>query len=504
MGMACGGAQLEEESSGATLDARIDATGIHAIELGGVNLFEGVGGYYIIGTCSGADDPGQNVISKGGDGRTLHAPGQCPGAPYSIAVRGDNPMRVSITVGPLPVAYKSISVPLDPAKRLFDRLAISGDRYEVGCGASWQSRRGSSARFDTIPQPCHIPGFGPVGAARTQRNIGPGTWGEIAGPVARIRRTIVDTNANELIFYRHPGTHNVEIGFGAHRAGAVLHLEETITVVAAGSAPPSVGAPSDPPSAGFPSDRALRLLYAGLLARDVDPSGRATYRPSLVDTSAMSAVAQALLTSAEHAARRGAVSASRRVQQMYLGFFGRTIDPTGLATYLPMIDRGEELRVATALIASAEMAARLAGGGAIAVPTSPPNDAPPRTEPAPVQPPAAEPPRADAPPLLTALYEAILGRAPDPSGTASFAARTRDIPGTSQVAAELLGSPEFAARRARVGTGALLDGFYRGLLGRPADPSGRATFLPMIERGEYQRVIDGLLFSGEMAARYGG
>lgn len=175
-------AQPEVGSAAITVD--YDATGLHLLEWNGVNLLEGTGGYYIIGTCTGADDEFSNVISNGSDGQTLHAPGACPGAPFSLSITGTNPMRVSIQIGPLPVAYAGLSVPFDPKQTLFESFAFSSSGYVVGCGASWSPRTGSGARFDTIPQPCTIPGHGAVGVARVT-SVPDGMWAEITGSVAR-------------------------------------------------------------------------------------------------------------------------------------------------------------------------------------------------------------------------------------------------------------------------------------------------------------------------------
>ena len=216
-----------------------DATGIQRLERFGANLFEGVGGYYIIGSCTGADDA-NNVTSQGSDGHTLRAPGSCPGAPFSLAVTGDNPYHVTISIGPLPAAYRTLSVPLDPRKDLLDAFAFAGSAYQVGCGTSFQPRSGSGAAFATIPTPCTIPNVGGVGLARVVPVPGSG---EIAGPLGTIRRRILSGDAKELDFFNHPGTNNIEVGFAdpfaqSIPAGTVVHLEELIELVDPAVVPP--------------------------------------------------------------------------------------------------------------------------------------------------------------------------------------------------------------------------------------------------------------------------
>lgn len=490
---ACGPHTSAIEDEGRELVAHHDPTGIHRLEVDGVNLFEGVGGYYIIGTCDGTDDPGQNVISKGGDGRTLHAPGRCPGAPYSLSVSGSNPLRISVRVGPLPVDYRSISVPLDPTKRVIDRFALSQGRYEVGCGGSWSARSGREASFDSIPQPCHIPGHGPVGAARVRGRLAPGAYGEIAGPRATLRRVIVDTNANQMLFYRHPYTHNVEIGFGAHRAGEVLHLTEELHVLPPRASPPS-------PTPTVHAATGLVVLYRGLLGREPDPSGTRTYGPSIEagGRSAMKSVARQLLPSAEFRALDQASSDADTLERLYRGFFGRAVDASGAATFSPMIAQGRLTHVIDALIDSAEMGQVL---GRLSPPSSPPSASSPPSSPAPPPTPSAGVDRGTW--LLESLYRAVFDRDVDPGGRSTFGPRlvSGQIDAAEGVARDLVASPEFAERTHRVGSAGVLDAMYRGLLGRGVDPTGRASFEPLVDRGEPLVVLQSILRSAELAGR---
>lgn len=246
-----GGSELEPDAGAAdadagptdagdgspVVDADHDATGIQHLRVDGVDVLAGVGGYYIIGSCTGADDANNNVTSQGSDGTTLRAPGSCPGAPFSLTVSGANPFHVSISIGPLPVAYRSLSVPLDPVKVFFEEFAFDGDAYQVGCGTSYSPRSGSRARFDTIPLPCTIPGVGGVGVARVRPTP---AWGEITGPVATVRRTLLGGSGEELVFINHPGTNNIELGFNDDFSttipqGTVVTLEEEILVTGPGT-----------------------------------------------------------------------------------------------------------------------------------------------------------------------------------------------------------------------------------------------------------------------------
>jgi len=217
------------------LDVQYDSTGIHSIDWEGTDILAGVGGYYIIGSCTGADDQNQNVISLGSDGQTLHSPGVCPGAPFSIQFSGTNPIQVSISVGPLPVDYRALSVPFDPTMAYFDNFLISTSGYLVGCANTWTPVSGSGGPFTSIPQPCVIPGHGAVGLARIS-DPGPGWWGEISGSVVTVRRTILSGDVQEAIFVNHPYTHNMELTFHTEPmtqqilpAGSIFTLQEEIS-----------------------------------------------------------------------------------------------------------------------------------------------------------------------------------------------------------------------------------------------------------------------------------
>jgi Domain of unknown function (DUF4214) len=323
-------------------------TGIQGLILGGINLISGTGAYYVIGSCSGADDPSQSVVSIGSNGSTLFAPGQCPGAPFTLTTTVTGPMtaHVSITIGPLPVAYRSLSVPLDPRKSFFTELRTSATGYEVGCGLSWQGRAGGGSAFSAVPTPCFIPVAGPVGAARF---VPVPTWGEISGRFGTIRRTMVSGDGRELFFYNHPNTNNIEISFSNDisfqlDAGTVVHLEEDLLVT--------------PPAGGYltRAQVLLPLVYRAMLNREPDASGIASNGPRIDAQGAvgMQAVATGIAGSQEFIALRGSLSSAQLVDQFYRGILGRAADPAGLTSFTPLIDMGKYTDVIGLLIQSGE------------------------------------------------------------------------------------------------------------------------------------------------------
>lgn len=343
-----GDARVDAPSSPSALTVRHNGNGIQALELGGVNLISGTGAYYIIGSCTGADDPGQNVVSIGSNGTTLHAPGACPGAPFRLTttVTGPNTAHVSIVVGPLPVAYRGLSVPLDPRKSFFTKVTTSAANFTVGCGLSWVPRASGSTLFSEIPTPCNIPVAGPVGAARF---VPVPTWGEISGPFGTIRRTMVSGDGREMFFYNHPNTNNIEISFSNDismqlDAGTMLRLEEDITVT--------------PPPSGLltRAQVLLPLVYRAMLNREPDPSGIASNGPLVQSQGAvgMQTVAANMAASPEFIALRSGLTSAQLVDQFYRGILGRAADPGGLATFTPQLNAGKYAEVIMQLIQSGE------------------------------------------------------------------------------------------------------------------------------------------------------
>ena len=96
---------------------------------------------------------------------------------------------VSVNLGPAQADFQTVSLPLDPPGKMFDKFSFSGAGYGVGCANDWRQRSGSSGFFRDIPTPCYIPGAGNVGAARSFYR----TDGEITSSSlgVKIKRTYV-------------------------------------------------------------------------------------------------------------------------------------------------------------------------------------------------------------------------------------------------------------------------------------------------------------------------
>ncbi|HPH66675.1 MAG TPA: DUF4214 domain-containing protein, partial [Kofleriaceae bacterium] len=106
--------------------------------------------------------------------------------------------------------------------------------------------------------------------------------------------------------------------------------------------------------------------------------------------------------------------------------------------------------------------------------------------------------------LLPLVYRAMLNREPDPSGIASNGplVQSQGAVGMQTVAANMAASPEFIALRSGLTSAQLVDQFYRGILGRAADPGGLATFTPQLNAGKYAEVIMQLIQSGEFRSTF--
>src|SRR5262249_15080786 len=152
---------------------------------------------------------------------------------------------------------------------------------------------------------------------------------------------------------------------------------------------------------------------------------------------------------------------SRWVAQAYRDILGREADPSGLATFTRILDQGQATRtqVAAFLLSSPEYRAK----------------------------------------ALTDIYRAILKREPDAGGLNSFLGFLASGGTLNQVRALLLGSVEYFQKQ-----GSTIDGFltalYQDALGRPIDPSGRATFTFLLTHGTSRTTVALLILGSREGA----
>jgi len=90
--------------------------------------------------------------------------------------------------------------------------------------------------------------------------------------------------------------------------------------------------------------------------------------------------------------------------------------------------------------------------------------------------------------LVQHYYQAYLGRPADPSGLATFVNALGAGTTDEQVLALLLGSPEYLQRNGNTTSG-FLDALYLNVLGRQIDPSGDATFTAQLNAGVSRQTV---------------
>jgi hypothetical protein len=149
----------------------------------------------------------------------------------------------------------------------------------------------------------------------------------------------------------------------------------------------------------------------------------------------------------------------RFVSQLYWRLLLRPVDPSGLATYTNLLDRGvSRLQLVTAIQAAPEYLAL----------------------------------------QVQSAYNLTLNRLADPVGLSqnmSFLAAGNSI---TELLALLAGSPEFFRTQTDRTDVGYLNAIYRDFLGRPLDSLGRETFLPILTVADVRKgVADVVLKSGE-------
>ena len=196
-------------------------------------------------------------------------------------------------------------------------------------------------------------------------------------------------------------------------------------------------------------------VYGDLFGRVPDPQGLETWTTALRAGAPRVAVAHAITGSTEF--RSGLIRSS------YLNFLSRGPEPAGLSFWLGEMGRGMTIQqMEGGFLASLEYYSR---SGA--------NDAE----------------------WVRRLYLDVLGRGADPAEVAYWVSRV-DAPGVGRhgVAMGFLLSTE------RLTT--VVDGEYQHLLGRRIDPSGRQTWVGLIQGGvRLEDVIGGIIASEEYFAR---
>jgi hypothetical protein len=220
------------------------------------------------------------------------------------------------------------------------------------------------------------------------------------------------------------------------------------------SAPPTSTPPPLPTCASSSGTAAfVCALYEDLLGRAPDAGGLSAFGGQLSRGTSRGTVAGEILHSTEY---RTAL-----ITSYYRDYLGRPPDAGGLATFLTILGTGSSDETVQAdMLGSTEFF-----------------DAAGRTD--------------DG--FLAALYEDLLGRAPDVGGLSAFGEQLSRGTSRATVAGEILHSTEYRT--------ALITSYYRDYLRRAPDAGGLATFLGLLDHGAPDRTVQAdILGSAEFLA----
>lgn len=203
-----------------------------------------------------------------------------------------------------------------------------------------------------------------------------------------------------------------------------------------------------------PVQRYVERVYRDLFHRSVDATGLVTWTRALETGTPRVAVAHAITSSDEY---RG-----RLVTRSYRTFLNRAPEPAGLAHWVRTLGSGLTIQQMEAGFLASPEYYRKAGGT-----------------------PAG---------WVTGLYRHVLDRGAAPAEIRFWTDRLARGDDRSTVALGFLLSTEHLTT--------VVDGYYQELLGRSIDPTGRATWVSLIQAGHrVEEIIGGIVASEEYFAR---
>lgn len=221
-----------------------------------------------------------------------------------------------------------------------------------------------------------------------------------------------------------------------------------------------------------PSAQALRL-YQSAFARESDIVGLNFWTDALKSGWSLTQVSGHFLDSAEFQTRYGSLANHAFVDNLYWNVLGRGPDQGGSTYWVSQLDGGMGRDRTLELFSESKENRDLTAwqvdrgiwiGDALAI-------------------------------ELARLYSAALGRKPDAGGLAHYLTAIEAGANMSDVAADFLRSPEFAARYAAPSNADFVVALYGNTLGRAPDESGFASWVAALDAG-LSRVDAVLAFSG--------
>lgn len=230
---------------------------------------------------------------------------------------------------------------------------------------------------------------------------------------------------------------------------AALVLPSTSPAVAASAPTNAVSMPATTVTSGV--EHYVTSVYNDLLYRDPDPTGLATWTSLLSSGTPRGKVADAITSSDEFR--------SQLISGAYGYYLGRTPDEAGLQFWLQKFREGWTLEQLDAGFLASEEFYNLYGGNAAN--------------------------------WVVSLYEAVLLREPSDSEVEFWVneLQTGSL-SMSGVSLGFLLSTEYLTTT--------VNAYYQSLLGRDIDPSGRATWVGLIQGGARdEQIVAGILASDE-------
>jgi subtilisin family serine protease len=224
-------------------------------------------------------------------------------------------------------------------------------------------------------------------------------------------------------------------------------------------APPPPPPPPPPPAAtGRPADDQVVRLYQAVFGRAPDASGFAYWTQQRHAGMDLTTMAGAFAISTEWVARYGATTTNTAfVDALYQNVLGRPADPGGRAHWTSVLTAG--LPRPQVIVAFSESPENITRTGTAA-------------------------PLTAAEGQVLRLYQAVFGRAPDASGFAYWTQQRHAGMDLTTMAGAFATSTEWIARYGATTTNtAFVDALYQNVLGRPADPGGRAHWTSVLTAG---------------------
>ena len=227
--------------------------------------------------------------------------------------------------------------------------------------------------------------------------------------------------------------------------------------------------------------------YSVILGRDPDPSGLDAWANALATGErAASEIIDGFVNSQEFLDKK--LSKEEQVDVLYRAMLGRSADPAGKASWVQVLNEGYPFgSVINGFCGSTEFKNLCAEYGI----------EPGSVNVGPVTPVTPTDNMGKIKAFVTRCYSVILGRDPDPDGLNAWAdALATGVRKASEIIDGFVNSLEFLNKN--LTKGEQVDVLYQAMLGRSADPAGKAAWVKVLDEGyPFAAVINGFCGSTE-------